>query len=289
MTQDDEPSAPAVAMPFPPGHFYSPIVDPATLDPQRLWPPDPTVCGIDFNDASHVDILTRAFGRYHALYDYPDRLPESENLTQFFSENTQFSWLDPRALLVMLLDRRPRRVVEVGSGFSSLLIADVNVRYLGARMHVTCIEPYPRPFLARGVPGIAALVVEKVQDVALDAFLALRENDVLFIDSSHVAKTGSDVNFLFFEVLPRLAPGVLVHFHDVFLPLEYLKQWVLVENRSWNEQYLLRALLLGGNAYEVVFGSMYAFHRYRALVIAALNRPDGAGWGGGSFWIRKRA
>jgi len=281
-------AAPAVPLPFPPGHFYSPIVDPATLDRARLWPAEPSAYGIDFADASHVDMLTRAFPRFHSLYDYPDRLPESENLDQFFSDNTEFSWLDPRLLFVMLHDRKPRRLVEVGAGFSSLLIGDVNTRYLGGRMHVTCIEPYPRPFLTRGVPGIAEIVVDKVQNVGLDTFTALRADDVLFIDSSHVAKTGSDVNFLFFEVLPRLAGGVYVHFHDIFLPSEYLAEWVLEENRSWNEQYLLRALLLGGDTYEVVFGSTYAFHRFRDLVIAALARPDGAGYGGGSFWIRKR-
>jgi len=281
-------AAPAITLPFPPGHFYSPIVDPASLDAQRLWPAEPAVSDIDFNEASHVDLLTRAFARYRSLYDYPDRLPESETLAHFYSQNSQFSWLDPHVLFIMLLDRKPRRVVEVGSGFSSLLIADVNVRYMGARMHVTCIEPYPRPFLARGLAGIASLMIEKVQDVALDCFAALREDDVLFIDSSHVAKTGSDVNYLFFEVLPRLAPGVLVHFHDVFLPHEYPAEWVVGENRSWNEQYLLRALLQGGDRYEVVFGSTYAFHRFRDLVIAALDRADGAGYGGGSFWIRKR-
>lgn len=274
-------------MPFPPGHFYSPIVDPASLDPGRLWPSEPAVVGIDFADASHVDILTRAFPQFHSLYDYPDHLPESDRLDQFFTNNSQFSWLDPHVLFVLLHDRRPRRLIEVGSGFSSLLIADVNRRHLAGRMHVTCIEPYPRPFLARGVPGIGELLIKKVQDVDVSAFADLRADDVLFIDSSHVAKTGSDVNFLFFEVLPRLAPGVLVHFHDIFLPHEYVQEWVLTENRSWNEQYVLRALLLGGNAFEIVFGCSYAFHRFPDLVIAALGRADGAGYGGGSFWIRK--
>ena len=277
----------AVTLPFPPGHFYSPIVDPESLDPERVWPVDPVVLGIDFNDASHVDLLTRAFPRFHALYDYPDRLPESDSLDRFFTENSQFSWLDPHVLFVLLFDRKPRRVVEVGSGFSSLLIADVNDRYFGSRMEVTCVEPYPRPFLARGLRGITRLLEAKVQEVDVALFESLRGGDVLFIDSSHVAKTGSDVNFLFFEALPRLAPGVLVHVHDIFLPHDYPKEWVLVENRSWNEQYLLQALLQGG-AFEVVFGCTYAFHRHRDLVRRALDRPDGGAWGGGSFWIRKR-
>lgn len=298
MTQPAPPSDPAelafdedvppVTLPFPPGHFYSPIVDPASLDGDALWPPHPEVVGIDFNDASHLDLLTRAFPRFLPLYDYPDRLPDTATLDRFYSENTQFSWLDPRVLFVLLLDRRPRRFIEVGSGYSSLLTGDVNARFFGERMHVTCIEPYPRPFLARGLPGITRLLVQKVQATDLAVFTALESGDVLFLDSSHVAKTGSDVNFLFFEVLPRLAPGVYVHVHDIFLPHEYPRDWVLHENRSWNEQYLLRALLLGGGAFEVVFGSNHAFHRFRDSVIAALARADGAGFSGGSFWLRRR-
>ncbi|MDQ6618567.1 MAG: class I SAM-dependent methyltransferase [Pseudomonadota bacterium] len=278
----------SVLLPFPPGHFYSPIVDPAAIDAARIWPADPHVCDIDFADASHVDILTRALPRFRSLYDYPDRLSESETLQHFFTHNSQFSWLDPHVLFALLHDRRPRRVIEVGSGFSSLLLADVNERFFGGRMNVTCIEPYPRPFLAKGLPGITELLTQKVQDVGVERFTRLAANDILFIDSSHVAKTGSDVNFIFFEVLPRLSVGVLVHLHDIFLPHDYPPDWVLGENRSWNEQYLLRAMLQGGTRYEVVFGCSYAFHRHRELVIAALDRPDGAGYGGGSFWIRKR-
>jgi hypothetical protein len=277
----------AVTTLYPPGHFYSPIVDPSTIDGERTWPAAPAVAGIDFNDASHEAILTRDFARFHKLFDYPATLPITAELDRFFVDNDQFGWLDCRALFVLLLAWRPRRLIEVGSGFSSLLIGDVNRRFLGGTIDVTCVEPYPRAFLKRGVPGITRLIESKVQDVDVARFAELGAGDVLFIDSSHVAKTGSDVNHLFFEVLPRLAAGVYVHVHDIFLPHEYPRQWVIDQNRSWNEQYLLRALLSGGRNYEVVFGASYAFHRFRELVIDALALPDRAGFGGGSFWMRR--
>jgi hypothetical protein len=111
--------------------------------------------------------------------------------------------------------------------------------------------------------------------------------DVLFIDSSHVAKTGSDVNFLYFDVLPRLAKGVNVHVHDIFLPHDYPRHWVVDEKRSWNEQYLLRALLMYSSAFQVVFGCSYAFYAFPTLVQRALAFPDGRAFAGGSFWMRR--
>jgi hypothetical protein len=110
---------------------------------------------------------------------------------------------------------------------------------------------------------------------------------VLFIDSSHVAKTGSDVNFLYFEVLPRLARGVRIHIHDILLPVDYPPEWVLRENRSWNEQYVLRALLMFSTGFRVMFGCNYAFRRFPGLVASALGRPDRPGFGGGSLWIER--
>jgi hypothetical protein len=124
--------------------------------------------------------------------------------------------------------------------------------------------------------------------VPLALFESLQAGDVLFIDSSHVAKTGSDVNYLFFEVLPRLAPGVIIHVHDIPLPLEYPQHWAISENRSWNEQYLLRALLMYSYAFKPIFGCSYAQLRFPDDVRAALALPSGRGYGGGSLWIRRQ-
>ena len=271
----------------PNGHFYSPVVDPKTLDAARIWPEHPQILGIDFNDASHERILRETFPRFMPDYDYPEQLVERPELRDFYTCNSQFSWLDARALFVLLREWAPKRLIEVGSGFSTLLTADVNRRFFDDSMNVTCIDPYPRAFLRAGVPGVTRLIEEKVQDVALDEFAALQADDILFIDSSHVAKTGSDVNFLYFEILPRLASGVRVHIHDIFLPHDYPREWVLGENRSWNEQYLLRALLMHSTAFRVVFGCSYAYWRFPNLVRDALAHPQGRAFAGGSFWIER--
>lgn len=277
----------AIRCAHPDGHFYSPVVDPSTLDANRVWPPDPRLEGIQFNDRSHESILRGPFPRFMPDYDYPERLDETPELSRFYTQNSQFSWLDARALFVLLRHWQPRCMIEVGCGFSTLLSADVNRRFLDGRMSFTCIEPYPRTFLRNGVPGVTRLIEAKVQDVSLEEFAVLQSGDILFIDSSHVAKTGSDVNFLYFEVLPRLAPGVHVHVHDIFLPHDYPRNWVIDENRSWNEQYLLRALLMHSSGFRVTFGCSYAFWRFPDLVRDALKHPRGHAYAGGSFWFER--
>lgn len=279
----------AIQSAHPNGHFYSPVVDPGSLEPQAetIWQTEPEVLGIDFNNASHLQILQQDFPAYIEAYDYPERLPEGADSNRFYTQNPQFSWLDARALFVLLQKWRPGRLIEVGSGFSSLLIADVSNRFLEKPLDFTCIEPYPRDFLKNNPPGISRLLEQQVQEVPLSVFSELEPGDILFIDSSHVCKTGSDVNFLYFEVLPRLKAGVHIHIHDIFLPFEYPREWVLDENRSWNEQYLVRALLLYSSAFQLSFGCNYAFWKYPDEVIKALNLPGGAGFGGGSFWITR--
>jgi hypothetical protein len=275
---------------FPAGHFYSPIVDTDELRARQssVWPIATTILGIDFNDAYHRRVLGEYFPAYYGEFAYPLR-PDGGDLLTFHVENDQFSWLDCRALFVLLRAWRPKRFIEVGSGFSTLLTTDVNRRFLGGTMSITCIEPYPRDFLRSPALGIDRLLVAKVQDVEPATFAALDEGDVLFIDSSHVSKTGSDVNHLCFEVLPRLRPGVRIHFHDIFLPMEYPQPWVLDENRGWNEQYLVRALLMFSTHFKVLFGSSYAYCKHAEALREALKDPSGAYYGGGSLWLERNA
>ena len=274
---------------FPDGHFYSPIVDieEVTLRGHEVWPLSPVAGGIDFNDASHRELLSTEFPRFIADYDYPDIVDDAPDSPRFFTQNSQFGWLDARALFVLLRAWRPQRIIEVGSGFSSLLIADVNRRWFDERIHFTCIEPYPRAFLTTRIAGISRLIETQVQNVALAEFEELAAGDILFIDSSHVSKTGSDVNFLYFHVLPRLKAGVHIHIHDIFLPHDYPPEWVIAERRSWNEQYIVHALLMYSAGFRVDFGCNYAFDAFPDLVRDALALPNGLAFGGGSLWITK--
>lgn len=272
---------------YPDGHFYSPVVNTPDIHGRQaaIWPAQPDNLGIAFNDDGQQRLLREVFPKHFACYDYRDQLEEGEAEDRYYTLNTQFGWLDSRVYFALLRHFRPRQVLEVGAGYSTLLATDVNRRFLGNSASVACIEPYPRPFL-RTLDGLTELIEERVEKVPLQRFESLQSGDLLFIDSSHVAKTGSDVNHLYFEVLPRLRSGVLVHVHDIFFPHDYPPDWVLTENRSWNEQYLLRALLMDSMRYQVLFGCNYAHHHWPELVRTALNLPDGRHFGGSSFWMQ---
>ncbi len=274
----------------PPGHFYSPIVDPAEVGiaPRRsqIWPrtPRPTP-GVDWREREQIALCREVFALQDRLEFRDDA---STDPAEYFAMNDQYPPLDAWLLEAMLRWLQPGRMIEVGSGFSSLVSARVNREVLGGAMRFTCIEPYPRQFLIDGVTGISDLIVSKIQDVPLQEFDSLGEGDILFIDTSHVAKTGSDVNWLFHEVIPRLAAGVVVHVHDIFLPRDYPEDWVR-QGRSWNENYLVHSFLLFNSAFDILLGATYMAELQRDVLSQTF--PD---WlrsrsaGGGSLWLRRR-
>ena len=271
---------------WPDGHFYSPVVDPDEVlrDQGRIWPTEPRTLGIDFNHERQREFITSEFARYMRDYDYPDERVDGEEGTQFYSNNPMFGLLDSRALFVLLRSLRPKRVIEVGSGFSSALTIDVSRRFLDGSVELTCIEPYPTQLLLNCRASLKDLIQRRVQDVPLSGFDQLEAGDVLFVDSSHVAKPGSDVNYVVFEVLPRLKKGVVIQFHDIPLPYEYPRDWVLGERRNWNELYVIRALLMFTDEFEVLFGSSYAMRHFWDILEPVVGTRA---IGGGSIWLRK--
>lgn len=270
---------------FPVGHFYSPIADPADIRAREewIWMRVDEMPGIDLSIPDQL-VLLRQLKPYTASIDYPVEHPGDS--TTYFYGNDQYPVLDAEFLLAALCHFRPKSMIEVGSGFSSLITADVNRRLLGSKLDFSCIEPFPRQFLIDGVEGITRLVRQKVQDIELSFFNRLDSGDILFIDSSHVSKVGSDVNYLFFEILPRLKKGVMVHVHDIFLPDEYPKIWVIDQGRNWNEQYLLRAFLQFNADWKVMWASHFMGTRHTAAVQDTFPRYPMLG-GGGSFWIKR--
>ncbi len=203
-------------------------------------------------------------------------------------DNPSYSYADGIFLYSLLRHLAPRRLIEVGSGYTSALTLDTNQHFLGGRLNCTFIEPYPELLnsLLRPEDRPSVTLIEaKLQEVDLGVFDALQAGDVLFVDSTHVSKVGSDVNRLFFEVLPRLAPGVFIHIHDVFASLEYPLDW-LRAGRAWNEQYVLRAFLQFNDRFRIrMFGNhMIQRHPdwFRSHMPLCLENP------GGAFWMEKR-
>lgn len=266
------------------GHFHSPLCHPGELAARRatLWQGAGDMPGVDLDIGGQRRLLRDIFPPLLTEFAYP---VASTDPHAYIIDNPQFQQADARSLFALLRHWRPRRVIEVGSGYSTLLMADVNRRLLGGTMDITAIEPYPRDFL-RDLPGLAALRIEGVQDTPDAVFDTLADGDVLFIDSSHVLKTGSDLTHLLTRVLPRLRSGVRVHLHDVFLPDEYPPHWVLDLNRSWNEQYALHAILANGSRYRVLYGTQFALTRLAADAAAAFGDLAGRSHAGGSFWIQ---
>ena len=268
-----------------PGHFGSPI--PALKEIRsreaQVFAVPGSVPGVDLRGDAQL-ALVRRLAAFAA--DQPFTAQETPGRRYWF-ENSLFSYGDGLVLHCLLRHLRPRRLVEVGSGFSSAVILDTDELFGDGSLSCTFIDPFPqrlRGLLRPEDDRRHEVVTQFVQQVPLSLFEELGADDVLFIDSSHVSKVGSDVNHLLFEVLPRLAPGVVVHVHDVFYPFEYPREWIY-QGRAWNENYLLRAFLMFNAAFEIeIFNSYLA--QFHAEEMAA-SMPLWAKKPGGSLWLRR--
>jgi predicted O-methyltransferase YrrM len=270
----------------PPGHFYSPIPSAADIaghrDPlSRNAPLD--LPGIDLREEAQLARLER-LRRY-----YVDQPWSAEPRTgvRYYFENDQYSYGDAIFLFCMLRELRPKRIVEVGAGFTTAAMLDTVERFLGKDIKITCLEPHPErveSLLRPGDEKRLELIRLPAQDAPLDVFTELGHDDLLFVDSTHVSKLGSDVNRLVLDVMPRLAKGVVVHFHDVFWPFEYPLRWIQ-ENRAWNEAYLLRAFLCFNPAFEILLFNHLLGTRYRDVI--ARDFPLCIKNIGGSLWLRR--
>lgn len=265
----------------PSGHFYSPLPDIDAI--KESFIPNDSIAGIDLGIEAQRDFLNVIESFYPEL-PFGDRPGVGEEGTRFGYINDFFGHSDAIALFSMLRTLRPRQVIEVGSGHSSAVMLDTRARYLPDTT-LCFIEPYPHRLKSLLRSGDSfELIEDQVQNVLIDRFEALQAGDILFIDSSHVSKAGSDVNDLFFRVLPALAVGVVVHIHDILWPFEYPMDW-LVEGRAWNEAYLLRAFLQFNTNWEVLYMNDYMGRYERELI--AQKAPLMLEETGGSFWMRR--
>lgn len=266
-----------------PVHFYQPIPDTRSL-PETLWNRPSALGGIDMNDRVQLDLLRNQFPRFRSEYDQFPAEPTGQP-GHFHFNNGLFDGTDALVAYCMIRHFQPRVIIEVGSGFSSLVAAEAIVKNNNGSTLV-CIEPFPSDFLRKGFPGLQSLIEKKAEEIDLEFFSQLDSGDILFIDSSHTVKIGGDVNYLFLEVLPRLKPGVIVHIHDIFFPFDYPRDWVLDELRFWTEQYLLQAFLSFNSEFEVLMANHYLAHYY--LEDFKRTFPGSPWWSGGSFWMRRK-
>jgi hypothetical protein len=269
-----------------PGHYYSPIPSLQEIrdnEDQIFNRISPELPAIDLNTTNQLALLD-TFKKEIPSIPFPKTKTDPY---RYYYENWSFNYADAMVLYAMICHYRPRRIIEIGSGNSSCVTLDTNEFKFHNEIECTFIEPYPSFFLSLIKPGDRdrlKLIPSRLQDVPLSEFSALDENDILFIDSTHVSKINSDVNYIFFDIIPSLKKGVLVHFHDVFYPFEYPKPWAF-EGRGWNEDYLLRAFLEFNSAFKIEFFNSYMANFYRDRI--AEWQPDFLINTGGSIWLRK--
>jgi hypothetical protein len=268
------------------GHYYSPVVNPdASVNSywsrEMLVKPD-GIEGIDLNLPCMIEFWS-ANAEYLLANPFPDEPGEK---TRYHALNGTFPGGDAMFVGAMMRTYRPERIIEIGSGNSTACMLDWAERLDFKDLKITCVEPDPIRLKRNLRSADKVQIIESmVQDVDLSIFDDLRPNDVLFIDSTHVLKTGSDVHFELFHILPRLADGVIIHFHDCAYPFEYSKKAVFELNFSWNEAYALRAFLMYNSAFRVIFWNSM-FYRFcppqmRAAFATLSQNP------GGGLWIRK--
>ncbi len=253
-----------------PGGWFIPHRYAASLPPPGAQPPYPAIETLfEANEAAFLSVLDRIDAEAAALEDMRTMLDQA-----------WFPALDAAVTFALVRGRPPRRIVEVGSGHSTRVLA----RALAGSGQLTAIDPAPRADIA-GLAGVT-VVPTTLQAAPAAPFEALVAGDVLFIDSSHILMPGSDVDLLFNRVLPRLPAGVRVHIHDIFLPFDYPKVWGW---RNYNEQQGVVPLLATG-AYAPLFSSVWAERRLGGRlarsVVARLPRPAGAMVT--SLWLEKR-
>jgi hypothetical protein len=264
--------------------FYSPIPDLDEL-PRGAFERRSDLPGIGWDLDAQLDEVRGRLGPAMAEFRPPQSSPDRWQ----YVPNDSYTVPDAAVLHAMVRTQKPRRIVELGSGHSTLVTAAA-ARQNAAEGHPVNLEvfdPFPG-VVGDGLPGLARLERTGAQDVPFAVFERLEAGDILFVDTTHTVKIGSDVNHIILEILPRLRPGVVVHLHDIFLPYEYPRVWLEDYGLYWAEQYLLQAFLAFNSGYEIL-ASVYALKRERPAEMAQLLPPGNWDGLGAAFWMRRTA
>ena len=271
---------------YPNGHFYSPVVsiDEVKKRESEIWKNVGVdgIKGIDLRTESQLALVSDFESYYKEM---PFTAEKQPNLRYQF-DNGFYSYTDATMLYSMIRHFKPKQIIEIGSGFSSAVMLDTNQVFFNDEIKLTFIDPYATRLysLMTEADKKRVEVIEKdVQVISLGIFEKLEAGDILFVDSTHVAKTGSDVNHILFEILPVLKKGVLIHFHDIFYPFEYPKEWVF-KGFNWNEDYIVKAFLMYNEQFQIRLFSQYLHLHHKD---AFKNMPVTYKNPGGNLWIQK--
>jgi hypothetical protein len=276
-------------LPVPPLHYYSPLPNIQDVERNRKrWYLDTGCPGIDWRETEQITLCQE-------LASFAGEFPDLPDFSSLWAEGwgEGYGEVESYFLHCMVRHLKPKRIVEIGSGISTrcaLHALDANRQADGADGEMICIEPYPKPKLRDLARDRQITLHDKpVQEVALDVFATLGANDILFVDSSHSAKVDSDVHRIYFEILPALRNGVVIHVHDI--PFPYLavppEHFMHRMSMLWNEAPLVRAFLMYNEAFSILLCQSYLHHR-RPEVIQALVPPyDKAKFFPSSLWLRK--
>jgi predicted O-methyltransferase YrrM len=271
---------------YPPGHFYSPVPSKRDVQEYLGWKEQRGLIrefpAIQMDDKVQLQMLD-SLKPYYPLF--PFQAEPVDGLLYHFN-NPNYSHTDGIILFCMLNRLRPRRVIEIGSGFSTCAILDTNRLFLQSQMRITSIEPHPellRSLIANST-GALTIVESRLQDADIKLFDQLEPGDILFIDSTHISKVGSDVNYVIFEILPRLKTGVIIQIHDIYANFEYPDVWAR-EGRAWNEAYLLRAFMEYNEHFRILLFISYLQNAYQAWFQEHM--PKTLLNYGGCFWMEK--
>ncbi len=272
---------------FPAGHYYSTIISVEDVKKREasIWENEAVdgIMGINLRTENQIE-LVKCFDTYYNEIPFSDK--KNDNCRYYF-DNGFYSYTDAIFLYSVIRHYKPKQIIEVGSGFSSSIMLDTNEIFFDNQINLTFIEPYTERLnsLLKDKDKTSTTIIQSdVQLVSVAVFEKLNAGDILFIDSTHVVKTGSDVNYIIFEILPRLKSGVLIHFHDIFYPFEYPKQWVF-EGKNWNEDYFLKSFLMYNNEFEIKLFSDY-LHKHHNAVFDTM--PLCFKNSGGNLWLEKK-
>ncbi len=270
-----------------PINYEDPIPDTRKIK-EETWQNQSELIGIDINEQKQIELLSTFSRNFKREYEtFPKNKTETPH--QYYTDNRYFGSVDGEILYCMIRYFKPKRIIEIGSGNSTYLSAQAirkNVEEGSHECILTSIEPYPNEVLKAGFPGLTKLITKEAQNIPISEFQSLQENDILFIDSSHVLKMGSDVQYELLEIIPRLNKDVIVHIHDIFIPAEYPK-FLAGDLRFLNEQYILQAFLAFNKSYEVLWGGSYMHLKHPLKLEAAFNSYNTNQIWPGSFWIKK--